>query len=150
MRTAGLSLDAAERQLCQDSGLRGLSGLSNDMRDIQTAAQQGNPKAKLALDVFIAAARHWIGAFLAQLNGADALVFTAGIGENDAPMRAAICANLDQLGVVLEPQKNAQTRAQEAVISADNAPVRVMVIPTNEELVVAREARRLLEKPKIE
>ena len=150
MRTARLSLEEAERQLCQDSGLRGLSGLSNDMRDIQTAAQQGNPKAKLALDVFIAAAKHWIGAFLAQLNGADALVFTAGIGENEPPMRAAICANLDQLGVVLEPQKNAQSRAREAVISADSAPVKIMVIPTNEELVVAREARRLLENPKSE
>src|SRR5205085_9582173 len=106
VRTAGLSLDEVERQLYQDSDLKGLSGLSNDMRDIQAAARQGNPKEKLALDVFIAASRNWIGAFLAQLNGADALVFTAGIGENDAPMRAAICANLDRLGVVLEPQKN--------------------------------------------
>lgn len=150
MRTLGLSLDEAERQLCNESGLKGLSGLSNDLRDIQTAAEQGNAKARLALDVFVAAARHWIGAFLAQLNGADALVFTAGIGENEARMRAAICANLDRLGIVLDAQKNAQTRAQEAVISPAGAPVKIMIIPTNEELVVAREARRLLENPKSE
>jgi len=146
MRTLGLSLDEAERQLCKESGLKGLSNLSNDMRDIQAAAQEGSPKAKLALDVFVTAARHWIGAFLAQLNGADALVFTAGIGENNAPLRAAICARLDQLGIVLDPDKNAQSRAQEAVISAEGAPVKVMIIPTNEELVVARETKRLLDR----
>jgi acetate kinase len=144
MRALGLSLEDAERQLCKESGLKGLSGLSNDLRDLQTAAAQGHARARLALDVFVAAARHWIGAFLAQLNGADALVFTAGIGENEALMRAAICANLDQLGIVLDPQKNAQARAQEAVISADTARMKVMIIPTNEELVVAREAKRLL------
>ncbi len=150
MRTLGLSLDEAERQLCKESGLKGLSGMSNDLRDIQTAAEQGNPGAALALEVFVAAARHWIGAFLAQLNSADALVFTAGIGENDPKMRAAICANLDQLGVVLDPKLNGTTRASEAVISTPNSSVKVMVIPTNEELVVAREARRLLENPKSE
>jgi hypothetical protein len=79
------------------------------------------------------------------LNGADALVFTAGIGENEAAIRDAICANLDQLGIVLDPQKNTQTKAQEAVISAANSRVKVLVIPTNEELVVAREVKRFLE-----
>jgi acetate kinase len=148
MRTLGLSLDEAERQLCKESGLKALSGLSNDMRDIQAAARQGNPKANLALDVFVSAARHWIGAFLAQLNGADALVFTAGIGENEATMRAAICADLDQLGIVLDPHKNAQARAQESVLSADHAPVKILVIPTNEELVVARETYHVLAKSK--
>ena len=124
----------------------GLSGLSNDMRDIQTAAAQGNTRAQLALDVFVAGARHWIGSYLLQLNGADALVFTAGIGENRAELRAAICANLDQLGIVLDHGKNKATKATEAVISAASSRVRVMVIPTNEELVVARETRRFLEK----
>ena len=148
MRTLGLSLEDAERQLCKESGLKGISGLSNDIRDIKTAAAQGNPKAKLALDVFVASARHWIGAFLAQLNGTDALVFTAGIGENNPDLREAICANLNQLGIQLDAKKNAETRSQEAVISAEGAPVKVMVIPTNEELVVAREVRRLLENRK--
>jgi len=144
MRVLGLTLDEAERQLCKESGLKGLSGVSNDVRDIVAAAGRGEPRAKLALDVFVASARHWIGAFLAQLNGADALVFTAGIGENESNMRAAICANLDQLGIILDPAMNAKTGAQEAVISAANSRVKIMVIPTNEELVVAREVKRLL------
>ena len=125
--------------------MRALSGVSNDIRDIQTAAAQGNPKAQLALDVFVASARHWIGGYFFQLNGADALVFTAGIGENRVELRDAICANLDQLGIVLDPVKNNSTRATEGVISTAASRVKVMVIPTNEELVVAREAKRLLD-----
>ena len=100
--------------------------MSNDIRDIQTAAAQGNANAKLALDVFVASARHWIGSYFFELNGADALVFTAGIGENRAELRAAICANLDQLGIVLDAEKNnSATRATEAVISAANSRVKV-------------------------
>jgi acetate kinase len=147
IRSLGLTLDEAERQLCKEGGLKGLSGgLSNDIRDIQEAAGKGNAKAKLAIDVFVASARHWIGSYFFEMNGADAIVFTAGIGENRAELRAAICANLEQLGIRLDEAKNNPTRAQEAVISADDSRVKVMVIPTNEELVVAREAKRLLER----
>lgn len=145
MRTLKLSIDEVERQLCKESGLRGVSGVSNDIRDIQSAAEQGNEKARLAIDLLVQQARHWIGAYLAELNGADALVFTAGIGENRAELRAAICANLDQLGIVLDTEKNNSTRAAEAEISAPNSRVKILVIPTNEELVVAREAKRFLE-----
>jgi acetate kinase len=145
MRTLGLSLEDAERQLCKESGLKGLSGVSNDIRDIQAAAAKGDAQAQLALDLFVRSARQWIGVYLAELNGADALVFTAGIGENRCELRQAICANLDQLGIVLDDAKNAAARAQESVISAESARVKVLVIPTNEELVVAREAKRLLE-----
>jgi acetate kinase len=145
MRALGLTIEEAERQLCKESGLKGLSGVSNDIRDVITAADGGDARAKLALEVFAASARHWIGASLVQLNGADAIVFTAGIGENDNAMRAAICANLDQLGIVLDPAANAKIRAQEAVICAAHSRVKILVIPTNEELVVAREVRRLLE-----
>jgi acetate kinase len=147
MRALGLSLDEAERQLSKDAGLKGLSGgISNDIRDIQEAAGKGDAKAKLALDVFVANARHWIGSYFFELNGADAIIFTAGIGENRAEIREAICAELDQLGIVLDPALNSKTRAQEAVISAPNSRVKIMVIPTNEELVVAREVKRLLER----
>lgn len=146
VRALGLSLDEAERQLCKESGLKALSGVSNDMRDLQAAAQQGHAKAQLAIEVFVHSARHWIGSFFLQLNGADALVFTAGIGENRAELRAAICSDLDQLGVVLDHEKNLATRAVEAVLSAPDSRVKVMVIPTNEELVVAREVKRLLER----
>jgi acetate kinase len=145
MRTLGLSLDEAERQLNKDGGLKGLSGVSNDIRDVHNAAAQGNAKAKLALDAFVASARHWIGSYFLQLNGADALVFTAGIGENDKAIRAAICANLDQLGIVLDEAKNSTVKAQEATVSAANSRVHVWVVPTNEELVVARETKRFLE-----
>ena len=145
VKTLGISIEEAQRQLAKEGGLKGLSGVSNDIRDISTAAEQGNANAKLALDVFVASARHWIGSYFFQLNGADAIVFTAGIGENRVELRAAICADLDQLGIVLDPVKNAATKATEAVISADDSKVKVLVIPTNEELVVARETKRLLE-----
>ena len=92
--------------------------------------------------MFAHSARHWIGAYFAQLNGLDALVFTAGIGENRTGTRAAISANLDQLGGRLDPEKNEAPQAEEAVISAEDSPVKVIVIPTNEELVVAREVKR--------
>ncbi len=146
VKTLGISIEEAQRQLSKEGGLKGLAGgISNDIRDIQEAAAKGNAKAKLALDVFISETRRWIGGYFFQLNGADAIVFTAGIGENRAELREAICANLDQLGIVLDAGKNAATRATEAVISAPNSRVKVLVIPTNEELVVARETRRLLE-----
>src|SRR4030095_1606320 len=147
VKTLGISNDEAQRQFSKEGGLKGLAGgLSNDIRDIQEAAAKGNAKAKLAIDVFVSEARRWIGGYFFQLNGADAIVFTAGIGENRTELRAAICADLDQLGIVLDAEKNNSTRATEAVISGANSRVKVMVIPTNEELVVAREAKKLLEQ----
>ena len=147
VKTLGISLEEARRQLSKEAGLKGLSGgLSNDMRDLQQAAAKGNPKARLAIDVFVSEARRWIGGYFFQLNGADAIVFTAGIGENCPELREAICANLDQLGIVLDRNKNNSTRASEADISAAHSRVKVLVIPTNEELVVAREVKRVLER----
>lgn len=149
VKTLGISIEEAQRQLSKEGGLKGLAGgISNDIRDIQDAAAKGNAKAKLALDVFVSEARRWIGGYFFQLNGADAIVFTAGIGENRVELRTAICADLDQLGIVLDAEKNSSTRATEAVISAANSRVKVMVIPTNEELVVARETKRFLENAK--
>jgi len=145
VKTLGLSVEEAQRQLSKEGGLKGLSGVSNDIRDIQEAATKGNANAQLAIEVFVSEARRWIGGYFFQLNGADALVFTAGIGENRAEIRAAICADLDQLGIVIDPVKNAAVRATEGVISADTSRVKVLVIPTNEELVVARESKRLIE-----
>jgi acetate kinase len=147
MRTTGLTLDEAERLMCKESGLNALSGGFNDIRDIQTEAARGNIRAQLALEVFVQQARHWIGSLFLQLNGADALVFTAGIGENHPPIRRAVCDNLSELGILLDPEKNNATRATEATISAPGSRVKVMVIPSNEELVVAREVKRFLEKP---
>ena len=145
MRSTGLTLDEAERQLCRESGLKALSGGANDMRDILAQAAQGSAKAQLAFDVLVHQTRHWIGSFYLQLNGLDALVFTAGIGENNADIRQAICRDLDQLGIEVDTAVNAQAHGQEAVISTARSRVKVMVIPTNEELVIAREVRRFLE-----
>lgn len=148
IKAFGITIDEAQRQLSKESGLKGLSGVSNDIREVQGAAAKGNAAAQLALDVFVASARHWIGSYFFELNGADAIVFTAGIGENRAELRQAICANLDQLGIVLDASKNNSAKAQEAIISAASSRVKVLVIPTNEELVVAREVKRFLESSK--
>jgi acetate kinase len=145
VKMLGLSLEDARQQLSKQSGLLGLSGVSNDVRDVTDAANKGHGNAKLALEVFVASARHWIGSFFLELNGADAIVFTAGTGENRAELRAAICANLGNLGIRLDAEKNQSARATETLISAADSPVKVFVIPTNEELVVAREAKRFLE-----
>ena len=148
IKTLGLTVVEAQHQLTQEGGLKGLSGVSNDVRDISEAAAKGNAGARLALDVFVANARHWIGSYYLQLNGADAIVFTAGTGENRPELRAAICADLENLGIRIDVGKNHAARAIEAVISAAGSPVKIFVIPANEELVVAREAKRFLETQK--
>jgi len=145
VKTLGISIEEAQRQLTKESGLKGLSGISNDVREIADAAAKGDAKAKLAIDVYAASARHWIGGYFLELNGVDAIVFTAGIGENRADIRAAICANLENLGIRIDVEKNISTRATEAEISVPDSRVKIFVIPTNEELVVARETKRFLE-----
>ncbi|MSU47946.1 MAG: acetate kinase [Opitutus sp.] len=144
MKTLGLSLAEVERQMTKESGLLGLSGVGNDLRDVRAAAEQGNTRAQLALEVFVQSARHWIGAFLLELGGCDALVFTAGIGENNPVLRAAICANLSGLGLELDAAKNSALRGTEGEISAAASRTKVFVIPANEELVVARETLRCI------
>ena len=146
MRSKNLTLDEAEKLMCKESGLKALSGGYNDFRDIEEQAAKGNQKAQLALDVFAHEARRWIGSFYLELNGVDALVFTAGIGENRPAFREAVCKDLEQLGIVLDLGKNGSTKAQEAVISAPESRAKVIVVPTNEELVVAREVKRFLGK----
>ncbi len=144
MKTLNLSLAEVERQMTKESGLLGLSGVGNDLRDVRAAAQQGNARAQLALDVFVQSTRHWIGAFLLELGGCDALVFTAGIGENNPDLRAAICADLSELGFVIDAAKNAALRGAEGEISAAGSCVKIFVVPTNEELVIARETLRCI------
>ena len=145
MRTRGLSVDEVEQQLCSEAGLKGLSGGFNDLRDVQEQAEAGNSSAQLALDFLIHETRRWIGSYHLQLNGVDALVFTAGIGENRSEIRAGICAELDQLGIQLDEAKNEAVKGEEAEISSADSKAKVFVIPTNEELVVAREVKRFLE-----
>jgi len=140
-RDLGLGIDAVEKALISQSGLKGMSGLaSGDMRDLVDAAAKGSQNSTVALQVFTGAIRKYIGQFFVELNGADALIFTAGIGENDAHLRAQVCANMDFCGLELDPEANARIRAQEAVISTPASKIEVRVIPTNEELIIARNA----------
>jgi len=140
-RDLGLGIDAVESALTTCSGLKGLSGLpTGDMRDVREAAASGNEDAAIALDVFVGAIRKYIGQFLVEMNGVDAIIFTAGIGENDSALRARVCADLDFIGLAFDNEANAKTRATEAVISTPDSKVDVRVIPTNEEIIIARNA----------
>lgn len=142
LRETGRNLEQLLDDLANRSGLLGLSG-HNDLRDIESAAAAGEARARLALDVFVASVRHYLGAYLLLLNGADAVVFTGGIGENSVAMRAAVCADLDWFGIALDPSRNQNARG-EAPIHAETSRVQLWIMPTNEELVVARQARDLL------
>ena len=134
--------DQLEIAASKKAGLLGVSDLSNDMRDLRDAIKEGNAKARLAVDKFTWTIAKWIGSYVAELNGLDMLVFTGGIGENDIASRAEICAGLDALGIVLDPQRN-NVRG-EAVISAENSPVTVRVIPPAEDLMIVNHVIRLL------
>lgn len=145
MRQLGLSLDDVEKQMTKESGLLGLSGVSNDIRDVKKAAAEGNADARLALDHLVHSIRHWIGAFWLQLGGCDALVFTAGIGENGPDIREAVCRGLEGMGITLDPEANQNTFAVEACISSDDSPTSVWVVPANEESVLAAETFRYVQ-----
>jgi acetate kinase len=125
------------RTLNQGSGLKAISGISNDMRDILRAADSGNERARFALDIFCYRAKKFIGAYLAAMNGADALVFTGGIGEHAAPVRAGICANLDGLGIAVDPALNSAESKTARCIGKSR--VAVWVIPTEEQILIARD-----------
>jgi acetate kinase len=132
--------------LNKQSGLLGLSGSSNDMRDLLQKRGEGDRRAGLAVDIFCYRARKYIGSYMAALGGADAVIFTGGIGENAVEIRAEICGGLDRLGVVLDPEKNRAIRGTEAEISVPSSPCKVWVIPTNEELLIARDTVRCIQK----
>ncbi len=131
--------------LNKKSGLLGVSGVSNDKRDIDEAAAQGNQQAQLAQEMFVNRIVKYVGSYLALLDTKpDALVFTAGVGENDQPVRQAVCEQLQHLGVKIDPQKN-QVKGQETEISTSDSPIKVFVVPTNEELMITRDTYQLTE-----
>ena len=136
----GLKLDDIWATLGKKAGLQGLSGVSADMREVEQAAAAGNERARLALDAFVEVCRHYVGAYLAVLNGADAIVFTGGIGQNGKAIRTAICANLDFAGIKLDAAKNQNAKGSaESRIDAAESRTQIWVLPTNEELIVARQ-----------
>jgi acetate kinase len=141
---ATAAADQLEVVASKRAGLLGVSELSNDMRDLRDAIKNGNAKARLAVDKFVWTIQKWIGSFVAELNGLDMLVFTGGIGENDIASRAEICTELGALGIVLDAERN-NVRG-EAVISAENSPVTVRVIPPAEDLMIVNHVVRLLKE----
>ncbi len=134
----GLEAGVANEILNKKSGVLGISGISSDFRDIEDAAAEGNERAQLALKVFAHKVRFYIGAYIAEMNGVDAIVFTAGLGENGIEMRDVICHDLGNLGIKLDLVKN-KVRGKEMVISRDDSKVKVILVPTNEELMIARD-----------
>ena len=143
MSKYGYSIDEMLNILNKKSGVLGVSGVSSDFRDLDAAAAEGNERAQLALDMF----NYWVakvaGSYAAAMNGVDAIIFTAGVGENGADTRAAICEYFGYLGVKLNAEANAK-RGQDIMISTEDSPVKVFVIPTNEELVIARDTRDIV------
>jgi acetate kinase len=143
----GLSAREVESLLNKQSGLLGISGLTHDMRDLLAEAEENNDRrARLAIEIFCYRARKYIGAYLAAMNGTDAIVFTGGIGENSSPVRASICKGLEWMGLKLDEESNAeQINGREGLISAQDSRLAAYVIPTDEELLIARDTVRCVE-----
>ncbi|MDA0658326.1 MAG: acetate/propionate family kinase [Planctomycetota bacterium] len=144
MERTGMDLPELLSHLANHGGLQGLSGVSNDIRELHSATEQGNKQAQLALDVYVGEVRRYLGGMLVELGGADMIAFTGGIGENDPVIRQAICEGLESFGIVLDPSRNLDAR-NEAKIQADTSRTQLWVLPTNEELVVARQTKALLQ-----
>jgi acetate kinase len=143
MEKEGIPLDRINDYLNKKCGVYGISGVSSDFRDIEEAANQGNHRAKLALEVFAYQAKKYIGSYAAAMNGLDAIVFTGGIGENSITMREMICKDMDYFGIKIDTSKN-NIRGKQADISAPDSRTRVLVIPTNEELMIALDTVSLI------
>jgi acetate kinase len=144
MRRTGKTLEQVLDDLAERSGLLGLSGVSGDVRDLEEAAAKGHERAQLALDVFIGGVRQHLGGMLVELGGADVLVFTGGIGENSIYVRERVCAGLGELGIALDLDANSHAKG-EAAVHSSNSRTQIWTVPTNEELVVARQSYALLE-----
>jgi acetate kinase len=143
IRTLGLSVDDVDVLLNRRSGLLGVSGVSNDMREVTRAAAEGNERARLALDIFCYRLRKYIGAYTAVLGRVDAVVFTGGIGENNAAIRAQTCRGLDSMGYAIDPARNEAAERGPRDVAAAGSPKRVLVIPTDEEAMIARDTARI-------
>ena len=146
MDQENLTTDEMSAIMNKKSGVLGVSGVSADTRDVWAAAKAGDEKAVLARDMFFYRIRGYIGRYIAAMNGVDAIVFTAGVGENDVGSRALCCQDLDFLGIKMDPKKNEEAKAIEYDISAEDSKIKLLVVPTNEELAIARETLRLIKK----
>lgn len=140
----GLDADGMSNLLNKKSGLLGVSGISSDMREIFSANEAGNERAKLAFDMYCYRVRKYVGSYAAAMNGCDIIVFTAGVGENQADMRQRVCEGLSFMGVQIDVEKNKGIHGEEAIISTPESKVQVVVIPTDEELMIASDTMALL------
>lgn len=147
MDTAGLSLEQVRAELTKKSGLLGLSGVSSDLRDIETAADAGNARAALAIDALAYQVKKYVGAYAAAMGGVDAVAFAGGIGENSSRIRDLVCRDMETFGIALDQAANSERSAQDRLISSASSATKVAVVYTNEELVVARESVKVLRKP---
>ena len=139
----GKDLAAMDKVINKESGVYGLSGVSSDFRDVENAANEGNEQAATALKVYAHRVKSYIGAYMAEMNGCDAIVFTAGLGENGITMRKAICENMENLGIELCDERN-NVRGKDTVISKDSSKVKILLIPTNEELMIAKDTYEIV------
>jgi len=145
MKKLGIDADQMAALLGGRSGLAGVSGGTGDIRDLDRAAADGDKRARLALDVFVRSIRHYVGAFMVGLGGIDAITFSGGIGENSAEIRAAVCKDLTAFGVELDEEKNRTQRSEGAISTADSR-VKVLVVPANEEAIIARETMAVVNR----
>lgn len=144
MEKEGLSIKEANDLINKKSGLKGLSGISSDMRDICNAAAEGNKRAQIAFDVFINRIKKYVGAYAMELGGIDLLIFTGGIGENAINVREAVCEGTEFLGIEFDKSKNAKTQGVDALISKPESKTKVMAVTTNEELVIATDTMNIV------
>lgn len=144
MTKHGLNAEQMQTIINKESGVLGVSGVSSDMREIEAAVEAGNERARLALDMYMLRITKYIGAYAAEMGGVDIIVFTGGVGENQAKLRADVCSTLGFMGVEIDKEVNAVTRGTETVISSAASKVKVCVIPTDEELTIARDTRALV------
>ncbi|MBQ3103718.1 MAG: acetate/propionate family kinase, partial [Oscillospiraceae bacterium] len=143
MNKYGMDIDKMLNVLNKKSGVEGLSGVSSDFRDLENAAEEGNERATLARDKFAYEVKKYVGAYAAAMGGVDAIIFTAGVGENDGLIRAAVCEGLEFLGVKYDPSTT-NVRGKEAFLSTEDSKVKVMLVPTNEELMIAMDTAALV------
>ncbi len=144
MKKEGLTPEEMNDVMNKQSGMLGVSGISSDARDIEDGCKEGNPAALLTTDVYVNRVINTVGGYYAQLGGADAIVFTGGIGENDTNIRKLVCEKLkDAFGITIDTELNAKTRGKEVLLSTEESKVQVWLVPTNEELVIARDTYRL-------
>ncbi len=143
-----LGLNSINTVFNKQSGMLGISGVSSDMREIEEAARNKNERAILSLEMYYYRIKKYIGAYIAAMGGLDILIFAGGIGENSYGTRLEVCSNLEYLGIKIDRKKNEKSGGKEMIISTDDSPVKVMIVPTNEELVIAKDTERIISSMK--